>query len=311
MGFSMVNKYIIVLLSLITLLMSSSVANAASFTDDLGRKVELPKNPERIISLAPSITEILFFLGLGDKVTAVTDYCDFPEEARHKTKIGWIISPDIEKIISLKPDIVFATAEGNRSDIVDTLERINIRVYVLDPHKVEDVLHEIVSIGEITGRVKTAKKKVDELSTRIKTIKKKVNIKHKENERFPIKNLGNDKIRVLYLVSTDPIVSAGPGSFIHDIIEYAGGENILAQSPVRYPRVEMEEIMLRDPEVIIVSDDSPDIRNSWKMRWGSISAVKNNRIYTIDPDIISRPGPRIVEGIEEFYRDIYMKSPSP
>lgn len=298
-------KHFYILIIFIAIIFSTSVSIAASFTDDLGRKVELPKTPERIISLAPSITEILFYLGLGNKVTAVTDYCDYPEEARHKRKIGWIISPDVEKIISLKPDIVFATAEGNRSDIVDTLERVHIRVYVLDPHTIEDVLREIISIGEITGREKPAKKRVNELSRRINTIKKKVNIKHKENERFPIKNLRNDKIRVLYLISTEPIVSAGPGSFIHDIINSSGGVNILAQSPVRYPRVEMEEIVLRDPEVIIVSADSSDIKKPWKKRWGSISAVKNDRIYTIDPDIISRPGPRIVEGIEFIYGKIH------
>lgn len=287
----MKQKRIFVLLLLIILLMCSSYTVAATFTDDLGRKVELSKTPERIISLAPSITETLFYLGLGDKVVGVTDFCNYPAEARKKTSVGWIINPNVEKIISLKPDLVFATAEGNRSDIVDTLERVKIKVYVMNPSSLEDVLRGITAAGALSGQGVIAKQKVAELNHRIDVIKKRGD--------------GFKKVRVLYLVSTEPMITVGPGSFIHNIIEIAGGENIAFRSSTRYPRIEMEEIVLQDPEVIIVPPDLKDYLLSWKKRWGGISAIKHNRIYTIDSDIISRPGPRIVVGLEEMYGYIH------
>lgn len=282
-----------VILFLIVLIVIPSSVNAKTFTDDIGRKIDISKRPHRIISLAPSITEILFYLNLGDKIVGVTDFCNYPKEARKKPSIGWLISPDIEKIISLKPDLVFATAEGNRPDIVDTLDRVNIKVYVLDPHNLEDILRQIISIGKITGHEETAIEKVRGLTLRIEAIKKRV-------------QTGNGvRTMVLYLVSVEPIISAGPGSFIYDIIKIAGGENVAPQSPARYPRIEMEEIVQRDPEVIIAPQDIIGSIRSWKNRWGRISAVRNNKIYPIDPDIISRPGPRIVDGLEYIYGYIH------
>ena len=268
--------------------------DAKTFTDDLGRKIEVAGKPERIVSLAPNITEILFHLNLGDRIVGVTDFCNYPEEARAKPSVGWLISPNIEKIISLQPDIVFATAEGNRPDTVETLERMNIEVYVLNPHGIEDVLQEIMTIGNITGQNDIAKERVNSLTRRIDAVKKNASVEI--------------KMRALYLVSLEPVISVGPGSFIHDILTIAGGVNVLSGSPVRYPRVEMEEIILQDPEVIIAPPDLIDSIHGWKKRWGEISAIKHDRIYSINPDIISRPGPRIVDGLEKIYGYIHENS---
>lgn len=284
-------KAISIILLSITLIFSPPFLYAKTFTDDTGRKIELSEIPTRIISLAPSITEILFYLNLGDRIVGVTDFCNYPEEAKGKPSVGWLISPDVEKIISLKPDLVFATAEGNRPDIVDTLDRVNIKVYVLSPHNLEDIIREIISVGNITGQDEITKKRTGDLTMHIEAIKKRVK--------------GVQRVRVLYLVSAGPMISVGPGSFIHDIIEIAGGENIMSQSPTRYPRIEMEEVIARDPEVIIVPPELLQSVRSWKDRWGGISAIKHERIYSIDPDIISRPGPRIVDGLEYMYRYIH------
>lgn len=266
---------------------STGSVYAEVYTDDAGRKIEISRKPERIVSLAPSITEILFFLQLGNKVVGVTDFCDYPEEAKHKPRVGWLTSPGIEKIVSLQPDIVFATAEGNRPEIVEELERMKIHVYVLNPHNIQDVLREITVIGKITGHDAIAKDKVSSLLRRIDTIKNKASqIKQK---------------RVMYLVSIDPLISAGPGSFIHDIIKTAGGINVLSDSPVRYPRINMEEIILKDPEIIIAPTELVGSILGWKKRWSSISAIKNGNVYPIDPDIISRPGPRISDSLEQIY----------
>jgi len=275
---------ILIVLVLSLILCSPDYIYAETFTDGIGRKIELTKRPERIVSLAPNITEILFSLQSGNKVVGVTDFCDYPEEAINKAKVGWLISPNIEKIISLQPDIVFATTEGNKPEIVDELERMNIKTYVLNPHNINGILSDITAIGAVTGQSSAARELVNSLTRRVDSIKKRA------LERSPK--------RVIYLVSTDPVISAGPGSFIHDLILTAGGVNVLSDSPIRYPRVDMEEIILKDPEVIIAPSDLIEQIQGWKKRWGGISALKNGMVYPINPDIVSRPGPRIIDGLE-------------
>jgi len=282
-------RIIIFLLS--ALLIDISPGWTKTFTDDMGRKVELSESPTRIVSLAPSITEMLFYLDLGERVVGVTAFCNYPEEARRKPSIGFMINPDLEKIVSLQPDLVFATAEGNRRDVVDTLERVGIKVYVLAPYRLEDIFREILSIGEITGEGDRARERVKELKARVEAIRHKTE--------------GVKGIKILYLISTDPIISVGKGSFIHDIIEIAGGENVAANLSTRYPRMQMEDIVVRDPEVILGPPDVIKEVGKWKRRWGKISAIKNDRIYSIDADIVNRPGPRVVEGVEVVYRYIH------
>lgn len=288
-------KFRIIILFLIVSIFLSSSVNATLLIDDIGRTVNVSDSPQRIISLAPNITEILFYLNLGNKVVAVTDFCNYPEGAKKKPSVGLLLSPDMEKIVSLKPDLVFATVEGNREDIVSNLQRFNINVYVLNPHSMEDVLMNIRRIGNITGQDGIARDKVKNLTNRIDAIKKKV--------------AGSRRVRVLYLVSHEPMISVGPGSFIHDIIEIAGGMNIFSQSPIRYPHVNMEEILSKDPEVIIAPPDIAESIRSWEKRWGDISAIRNKRVYSIETDIISRPGPRIVDGMEEIFKFIHEMSP--
>ena len=282
---------LIFIIFLSAILYASECISAETFTDGIGRKIELPKRPERIVSLAPNITEILFALQLGHKVAGVTDFCDFPEEARHKPKVGWLISPGIEKIISLRPDIVFATTEGNKPEIVDELERMNIKTYVLNPHDINDVLSDITEIGNVTGQRSIAQELTGSLTRRINTVKKKA--------------MEGRQKRVIYLVSTNPIISAGPGSFIHDLIITAGGINVLSDSPIRYPRIDMEEIILKDPEVIIAPDDLTEQIHEWKKRWSGISAIRNGMVYPVNPDIVSRPGPRIIDGLEKINEYIH------
>ncbi len=277
-------------LALSIILYSSNYTHAEIFTDGIGRKIELTKRPERIVSLAPNITEILYSLQLGNKVVGVTDFCDFPEEAREKPKIGWIISPGLEKIVSLRPDIVFATTEGNKPEIIDELERMNIKTYVLNSHDINSVLNDIAAIGNVTGQSSAAQELVSSLTSRLDSVKK-------------MASAGRHK-RVIYLVSTEPVISAGPGSFIHDLIMTAGGINVLSDSQIRYPRIDMEHIILKDPEVIIAPSDLIEQIQGWKKRWGGISALRNGSVYPVNPDLVSRPGPRIIDGLELIYKYI-------
>ena len=167
---------------------------------------------------------------------------------------------------------------------MDELERMNIKTYVLNPHNINGVLSDITAIGAVTGQSSAARELVNSLTRRVDSIKKRA--------------LEHSPKRVIYLVSTDPVISAGPGSFIHDLILTAGGVNVLSDSPIRYPRVDMEEIILKDPEVIIAPSDLIEQIQGWKKRWGGISALKNGMVYPINPDIVSRPGPRIIDGLE-------------
>lgn len=268
-----------------------SDVSARTFTDDMGRVIEISKEPVRIVSLAPSITEMLFYLGLGERVVGVTDFCDYPPEVKARSRVGLLSNPDIEKIITLKPDIVFATTEGNRADTVHTLEKVNINVYVFSPHNMEDILREILAIGEITGHEGIAREKVTELEERIRRIK----------------GMARDrkKIKTLFLLSITPLISAGRGSFINDLIESAGGINILASSVIPYPRVDMEILISMMPEVIIVTSDMIESLSSLKDWWKKIPAVKNHRIYPVDSNIIKRPGPRVVDALESIYKYLH------
>jgi len=262
-------------------------AIAFVFTDDIGRKVYLDKPPKRIISLAPSITEILFYLDLGDRVVGVTNFCNYPPEATKKEKVGLILNPDIEKIISLKPHIVFATTEGNRPQVINTLERFKIPVYVLSPHKVEDILMDIIHVGEIANVKNIAYRKVNILKDRISKIK---NLAAKKQH-----------VKTLFLLSVNPLISAGKGSFIDDIITLAGGINIVDPTPIPYPRINRELILLKQPDVII---GPPYVINTLisSTEWRYISTLRKLKIYKINQDIITRPGPRIVEALEIIYK---------
>ena len=277
--------YVLVLSIFFSFFFISSV-HAEVFIDDMGRKVYINKPPTRIISLAPSIAEILFYLGLGDRVVGVTNFCNYPPEATKKEKIGLLLDPDIEKIISLKPDMVFATTEGNRPQVVELLERFNIPVYILSPHSIEDILKDMVSIGKIADIKNDAYLKVKRLRDRISRIK----------------NLAESKkpVKTLFLISLDPVISAGNGSFIDDIITLAGGINIVDPSLVAYPRINEEMVLLRQPEVII---GPPHVINALLSdnKWHNVRAVKSHKIYKINQDIISRPGPRIIDALEVIY----------
>ena len=168
---------------------------------------------------------------------------------------------------------------------------MNIKTYVLNPHDINDVLSDITEIGNVTGQRSIAQELTGSLTRRINTVKKKA--------------MEGRQKRVIYLVSANPIISAGPGSFIHDLIITAGGINVLTDSPIRYPRIDMEEIILKDPEVIIAPDDLTEQIHEWKKRWSGISAIRNGAVYPVNPDIVSRPGPRIVDGLEMIYEYIH------
>lgn len=260
-------------------------------TDDLGRNVTITKEPERIISTAPSNTEILFALGLESKVVGVTEYCNYPPEALEKEKIGGFSTVNIEKVVALKPDLVFASDMTGEENI-EKLENFGIPVVVFRPKDFEGALKDIELAGKITGAEERGKRITEDMQKRINAVKADA----KKLKYTP---------RVFFAVSDEPLMAAGPGTLINDLIEASGGRNIFADAETRYPVVSLESVLERDPELIITNTrDKHTALNfeevTGKKEWQNINAVKNARMYVIDADIVARQGPRIVDALEQF-----------
>ena len=265
--------------------------------DALGREVSISRQPETIVSLAPSNTEILFALGLGDKVIAVSEYCNYPLEVQNKTKIGGFSTVNIEKVVDLEPDLVLATG-GIQEAVVEELGRLGLTVIALAARSIEDVFENIRLVGKAAGQLETARELTTNLEQRIKAVTGK--IKDLPESQRP---------RVFYEVEYDPLMTAGPGTFIHHLIHLAGGVNIASDAVTKYPVYNLEILIERNPEVIIISLWHGSIAVSVegvksRERWQIMDAVKNNRVYAINADIISRSGPRIVDALEEIARFI-------
>ncbi len=265
-----------------------------TFVDDLGRKLYLAKVPTRIVSLAPSITEILFAIGLKEDIVGVTEFCDFPPEAKAKPKVGYS-HPNIESIVALRPDLVLAPRAFLRADLLSKLEQLKIPTFVVDPDSFDEIPGRIQMIGRMLNRSASADAVAMEMRQRIAEIQKRTEARPRP--------------RVLYVLNSQPLITAGPGSFIHQVIGLAGGTNVAAQAAVAYPRLNMEAVLTEDPEVIVfpvgVAEGIPPAEQELWRRWTSLSAVKKGRLHQIPADLLNRPGPRIVEGLEQLARILH------
>lgn len=261
--------------------------------DQFGNTLTFEKKPESIVSLAPSHTEILFSLGLGDKIVGVTDFCDYPEEALDKEKIGSYTEINIEKIIELNPDLVVQYGPGDE-DITASIRDAGINILCYEPESIDDVIDVIEKLGKVTDTVEQAESIVNEMNDKKEEIVNKV----KDSE----------KVKVFYEIWHEPLMAAGPGSFMDELINLAGGENIAADAEGEYPQFDIEQLIERDPQVYLAAQDSEEKTvESIKARPGfeNISAVKNDNVYLLEPNIVSRPGPRIIEALEIVAKAIH------
>ncbi len=288
-------KNIFILLAWVFLGTSVSHPATLRVIDEVGREITFPYPPKRIISLAPNITEILFTLGLDDEIVGVSIHCNFPERAKNKVQVGSYISLDFERIVFLKPDLVIATGAGNTRDMVDRLWKLGFPTYVIFPKKFDDVLQSIIHLGQVVDRKKEAQAVIQDMERR------------KQKVVDLIRGLHRPK--VFLQIGEAPIVAVGKGSFGDDLIRLAGGENVSGEDKEMYPRFGMEEILKRSPEVILISSMNPKgnyekVLHDWG-RWKMIPAVKNGRIHLIDSDLVDRPSPRIIDGLEEMARALH------
>ncbi len=285
----------IVLVIILFILIGGGNSFAATFTDEVGRKLEAQGSPQRIVSVAPSVTETLFALGLGDRLVGVSSYCQFPPEALKKEKVGGYINPSLEKIVALRPDLVIGIAEGDLKTFVDKLAKLKIPVYITNPKNVSEVITSMQHIGEVTYSAQSAQRVTQAMKERIQAIRTKVQ--------------GRPHPRVLHVLNFEPLISAGKGTFVDDLIRLGGGRNIAETAQGKYPRFSLEEVLAVDPEVIILasmrSDDPLTEQRRWWERWKTITAVRQGRIHVLNSDLIHRPSPRIVDGLEQVARAIH------
>lgn len=291
------SKWIVILLLLINFFPSFSHAEetkSAALTDDLGREVTVPQAPERIVSLAPSNTEILFALGLEDRIVGVTKYCNYPpsvedfKKSGKLTVVGGYKDPDLEKILSLSPDLVLAS-KIQSSSTIPKLEEAGIPTFAINSNNFSGVLQSIERVGRITGKEAEASKLVQNMEERIRAISEKVG---------PV-----PKRRVLYVLWHDPLQTVGAGTVQDEIIEMAGGANIFHDLS-GYPLIDPEAIVKRNPEIIVSGTGTGEKRNdsfNWAKTEDRINytdAREHNRIYQVQGDLITRAGPRIVDAVE-------------
>lgn len=260
-------------------------------------RIVLAEKAPRYISLAPATTEILFSLGLNKEIVGVSSYCDYPPEAKHKEKIGSFSDPNIEKIISLKPDIIFC-AGLEQNPIVLKLRQLNFKVCVSDPKNLTELYVSINEIGKLTQREKEANAIIVRMKSAI------------EETILLTKNIDFDKHPKVFIeIWHDPLMTVGKNSFINELIEAAGGKNIASNINAAYTYISPEQILKRDPEIIILtymSKEPPKEIFDKRPGWKNVAAIKAGRIYNdIDPNILLRPGPRLAEGVKALHKKFY------
>lgn len=251
----------------------------------------------KYISLAPSTTEILFALGLDEEIAAVSSYCNYPPEAKTKESIGEFSRPNIEKILSLKPDYIFCTGLEQQPAIAE-LKRQNLKVYVADPKNMRELFQTIRDIATLTAKKEEGEKVIKGMQGLIQEIASKI-------KTVP----PNRKPKVFLEIWNEPLMTAGAGSFIDELLVLAGGRNIASDTKRAYTIFSQEEVIKRNPDCVIfayMGIEKPQKLLENRPGWSAISAVKNNRLYNdINPDILLRPGPRVAQGVEEIYKRLY------
>ena len=287
----------VLLLLLLALPAAVTPAHALALRDMLGREVVLPGSPARIVSLVPSVTEVVFALGGEDRLVGVTDYCDFPPAARAKPSVGGMVNPSLETIVALRPDLVIATDEGNREETLQLVRSVGIPVYVVHATRIAEMVDMVERVGLLVERPAAVPALIRGVQRRIAAVR------HVVAQR--------PRRRVLYVLWPEPLIVPGRSSIITELIELAGGESISARHGESYPRFSLEATVARAPEVIILADHSRGGSTAgrpspekWR-RLMSVPAIQAGRLHSVDLSVLHRYGPRVAEGLETLARLIH------
>ncbi len=271
-------------------LLTAQAAAEITVVDDLGRTVRLARPAQRIVSLAPSLTETLFAIGAGDAVAGVTSYCTYPKEATQKPQVGGMINPSLEAIVALKPDLIVLSMEGNVREDFDRLTTLGAAVFVSNPRSLADIRTSIGQLGTLAGRSTDASRLATELAAA---------------EADVVRGVSGPKVRTLLIVSIRPLIVVGGHTFLNELLETAGATNLAARFPSTYPTLSREAVVSEDPDLVLVTSEVvADTRLLFEEfpEWTSLKAAQRKRIYRIDADLVSRPGPRSVEALRMIAR---------
>ena len=272
-------------------------ALALTLRDMLGREVTMPSPPLRIVSLVPSVTEIVFSLGAQDRLVGRTDFCDYPAAVKDKPSVGGMVNPSLETLVTLKPDLVVATDEGNREETVRQLGRLRIPTYLVHANRIAETVDLIARVGALTGRQAEVPRLTGEMLRRIETVRRAV---------APF-----SRPRVLYVLWPEPLIVPGRASMLTELIDVAGGTSITAADGDAYPRFSLEAAVARAPEVIILADHSTGSSTAGRSspekwaRLASVPAIRAGRLHSADLSLLHRYGPRVPEGLEMLARIIH------
>ncbi len=268
-------------------------SGAFKIEDIAGNVLEVPPYPARIVSLAPSITECLFAIGCGKKVVGVTLFSNYPPEVKKLPRVGSYIQPNIEKILSLRPDLCLATKDGNPRSLVMKLKDVGVEVFVVDPRDIASLFNTMLMLGEMTGCYSRARKVVDRLKREVKTIGQRA-------RSF------SPKPRVFFQIGIDPMVTVGSHTLIDNLISLAGGINVF-KGRLSYPRISVEQVIAREPDIIVITsmvNSRPNLdklKDFW-FHYREIPAVKKGNVFVVNSDYFNRPSPRAIEGLKILSR---------
>ena len=266
-----------------------------TMTDLVGRQVRLPRSPQRVVALAPNITEMVFAVGRQARLVGVTRFSDYPEAARKLPKVGSYVQLDLERIVALKPDLCLAIRDGNPQSVITRLEQIGIAVYAVDPRDLDSVMQTLLTLGEILDAAPRAQAIVAAMQERVATVTGRV-------------ARAAGRPRVFFQIGISPIVSVGSSTFIDELIRLAGGHNVAA-GPAPYPRFSVEQVLALAPEVIVITSMDrmavfQQVKAGWE-QWPHLPAVQRQAIYIAPSNLFDRPTPRLVDGLELLARQLH------
>jgi len=267
-------------------------ASSFVFTDGIGREVRLDRSPQRIISLAPSVTEVLYLLGAGDRVIGVTAHCDWPEDARRKPIMGTLLSPNFETILAARPDLVIASTAGNDRASTLRLADLGVPLFVTAPRSVAGIFDTVLGISRIAGCPEKGQALAGEMHARLERIRQRLS--------------GTPPTRAFFITWFEPLLAPGRQTFENDVLRFANVTTISADIDEFYPRFSLEQVLARDPDVVLTVQHEGSPLPDLKLLpgWNFLSAVKKDRVYILS-ELLQHPSPRFIDGLEELAMKLY------
>lgn len=282
----------VIQMAAVVVVLSLTVSAHRIVRDEFGREVKVPDLPRRLVCLAPSITDTVYALGRGDDVVGITDYTKYPPEAQKKPSVGGVINPSLEKLVALKPDLILAIGDLNNADLIHAIERLGLPVFIVSPRGLHDIYRAIADIGKAIDAEDAGSVLIARLQAREAAVRARVSGKSRPN--------------VFFLLWPDPIMTAGRGAFITELIDVAGGNSITANLPNEWPRLSFESIAAQQPEYLLLVRGAgvslEDLRRQGN--WMRLQAVREGKVFYAD-DAIEFPSPTAFDALEHLAREFH------